>query len=433
MLRVREDAMAEGTRHRLLIVDDEAEIRTTLAQYFGGLGYAVDIAADAPEALAKLEQGFDAILSDIRMPGMDGIDFLQQARRLNPEAGIFLITGFASLDTMIEAKQWGAIGYFRKPLRLTEVDSQLRAFLGEDARSLLEGVLLVVGPGLLEQLGPRLARFQSRSCEAEEAAFLKAVDELHPKVVLADAADPATPALLQAYRKLGREANSFLLVSDDGSLEAASELLFGRGAAGCIPWDAPQEVFEQAIKEAVERRAAEKLDQQGRVEALANRCTFAKAYRNGYYCLSQGGCPYGPYRGGWIAIEGKEFQKCLKRPLLVESLEAVGFVSWTGRLEAARAPELRRQLLALIREGKRELIVDAHGLEAVHPALFEILAEASAELVKLHPEGLLHVINLAEELEGELRAALVGSGVRCYGVRMVDERRVFERWGSRFD
>ena len=48
---------------------------------------------------------------------------------------------------------------------------------------------------------------------------------------------------------------------------------------------------------------------------------WAKAYRNGYYCLSQGGCPYGPYRGGWIAIEGKEFQKCLKRPLLVESLD----------------------------------------------------------------------------------------------------------------
>ena len=425
--------MAESTRHRLLIVDDETEIRTTLAQYFGGLGYAVDIAADASEALAKLEHGFDAILSDIKMPGMSGIDFLQQARRLNPEAGVFLITGFASLDTMIEAKQWGAIGYFRKPLRLIEVDSQLRAFLGEDTRSLLDGCLLVVGPGLLEQLGPRLGRFQTLSCEAEEAAFLKTVDEQHPKVVLADAADPATPTLLQAYQKLGREGNSFLLVSDDGALEAASELLFGRGAAGCIPWDAPQEVFEQAIKDAVERRAAEKLDQQGRVEALANRCTFAKAYRNGYYCLSQGGCPYGPYRGGWIAIEGKEFQKCLKRPLLVESLEAVGFVSWTGRLEVARAPELRRQLLALVRDGKAELIVDAHGLEAVHPALFEILTEASAELVKLHPEGILHVINLAEGLEGELREGLVGTVVRCYGVRMVDERRVFDRWGSRFD
>jgi CheY-like chemotaxis protein len=88
--------MADTTKangRRLLILDDEDEIRSTLAQYFGSLGYAVDTAANVPEALEKLPQGYQVVLSDIRMPEVSGIEFLQQAHRVNPALGIFLITG----------------------------------------------------------------------------------------------------------------------------------------------------------------------------------------------------------------------------------------------------------------------------------------------------------------------------------------------------
>jgi len=425
--------MEDAARRRLLIVDDEEEIRATLAQYFGSTGYAVEGAASASEALEKLSQEFDVVLTDIKMPGASGIDFLQEARRKNQKVGIFLMTGYPTLETVIDAKQHGAVAYFRKPLKLSEVDARLRAFLGDDARSLIGGRVLVVGQDLLDRLADRLGRLQTTICEAGESAFLEAVGQQRPKAVLADAGSPETPRLLQAYQNLRREANSFLLVSDETDLDATSEMLFSLGAAGCIPVEASQQQLEQFIKRAVDRRDAEKLDTQSRFEELANRCMHAKTYRNGYYCQARGNCLYGSLQGGWISVEGKEYQKCTRRPLLVESLDQVGFASWTGHIEAARAPEMRKQLLTLVHEGKRDIVVDAQRLASAHYNLFEILADVTVELIKVHPDGTMNVINLADALLEEFRKALGTAGVRCHGMRMVDEKSTFARWGTRFD
>lgn len=425
--------MAEDARRHLLIVDDEDEIRTTLAEYFQSVGYVVDTAPDSTSALERLGEGPQVILSDIRMPGESGIQFLQQARKRNPNVGVFLITGYPTLETVIDAKQYGAAAYFRKPLNLMEVDSRIRAFLGEDARSLVDGRILIVGHALMEQLAERLVRFQTLVCAEEETAFLEEVGRQRPKGVLADAASAETPALLRSYQRLGRDTNAFLLMSSEESLDAANEMLFSQGASGCIPMDASREVLERRIKEAVELREMQRLDQQGRFEELTNKCMFAKAYRNGYYCLKQGNCVYGPFQGGWIAIEGKEYQKCAKRPLLVTSLEQVGFTTWTGRIEAGRAPELRKQLLSIVREGKREIVVDAQGLESANYSLFEILSDTYTDLVKNQPDGVMHIINLSPQLLEEFRKAMINKGIRFYGVRMVDERSTFERWGTRFD
>jgi CheY-like chemotaxis protein/anti-anti-sigma regulatory factor len=425
--------MGEDGKRRLLIIDDEAEIRTTLAEYFQSVGYAVDTAQDSTTALERLGDGLQVILSDIRMPDESGIQFLQQARKRNPDVGVFLITGYPTLETVIDAKQYGAAAYFRKPLNLMEVDSRIRAFLGEDARSLVDGRILIVGHALMDRLADRLVRFQTLTCAEEETAFLDEVGRQRPKAVLADAGSPETPGLLRSYQRLGRETNAFLLVSDEDALDAASEMLFSQGASGCIPMDAPREVLERRIKETVEFREMQRLDQQGRFEELTNKCMFAKAYRNGYYCQKQGNCLYGPFQGGWIAIEGKEYQKCAKRPLLVTSLEQVGFTTWAGRIEAVRAPELRKQLLAIVREGKREIVVDAQGLESANYSLFEILSDTHADLVKSQPDGVMHIINLSPQLLEEFRKAMINKGIRFYGVRMVDERSTFERWGTRFE
>lgn len=122
--------MAEERLPRLLVLDDETGIRTTLATYFTAVGYSVETAASVPEALQKLTREFDVVLSDVRMPGADGIDFLQTARLANPQLGVFLMTGYPTMDTVIDAKQHGAAAYFRKPLRLSEVASRLQGFLG---------------------------------------------------------------------------------------------------------------------------------------------------------------------------------------------------------------------------------------------------------------------------------------------------------------
>ncbi len=421
------------TKLRLLVVDDDALIRTMLKDYFESVGYAVDMAQDATEALGRLSEDYDAILSDIMMPKTSGIDLLQEIRTKAPRALVFLVTACPSLDTLNAAKRYGAVAYFRKPLKLMEVEARVRGFLEKSPGSLVDGRVVLVGQTLSEKLAERLVRFETLVCEAGEPAFLQAVGEHRPKAVLADAGAPETPGLLRAYQRLGREANSFLLVADEAALDAANELLFSQGAAGLVPLAAPREAVERAIRDAVERREMEKLDQQGRVEELTHKCMFAKAYRNGYYCLKQGPCPYGAFQGGWIAIEGKEYQKCAKRPLLVTAVDHVGFATWAGRIDPAQALELRKQLLTQVRERKQALVIDAQGLEATHYNLFEILSDVYAELVKVHPDGLVHVINLTPPLQEEFRKAMINKGVRFYGVRMVDERSTFERWGTRFD
>jgi CheY-like chemotaxis protein len=437
-----EDAIQEGrrgmateskTRHRLLAVDDDETIRTMLKDFFEGAGYAVDTAQDAGEALQRLSQDYDVILSDVMMPKVSGIDLLQQVRSKKPKALVFLITASPSLETLSAAKRYGAMAYFKKPLKLMEMEARIRGFLEASPGTLVDGRVLVVGQELHSRLADRLVRFQACACGSEEPAFLDAVNEQRPKAILADAGAPATPGLLRAYRRLGREANSFLLVSDEAALDAANELLFTQGAAACIPAAATREAIERCIKDAVDLRERQKLDQQGKVEEVTNKCMFAKAYRNGYYCLKQGACPNGAFQAGWISIDGKEHHKCAKRPLLVTSLDSVGFSTWTGRIDPTQALELRKQLMALVRERKQELIVDAQGLVAATYNLFEVLSDVYSELVKSHPDGVVHVINLTPAIQEEFRKAMINKGVRFYGVRMVDERSTFERWGTRFD
>lgn len=126
--------MNDPQEPRLLIVDDEPQVRRMLETYFVDAGYDVTAVPDVPTALARLPEGFDVVLSDIKMPEIGGIEFLRHARQVAPKVGIFLITGYPTVETIIDAKQYGAAGYLRKPLKLVEVDSRLRAFLHGEAQ-----------------------------------------------------------------------------------------------------------------------------------------------------------------------------------------------------------------------------------------------------------------------------------------------------------
>ncbi|KDA54273.1 Fis family transcriptional regulator [Thermoanaerobaculum aquaticum] len=101
---------------RLLIVDDELHMRESLARWFLEDGYEVETAGDAKAALALLgRQTFDAIITDIRMPGMDGLELLKQIKEVNPHATIILITAYASVASAVEALKAGAYDYLVKP------------------------------------------------------------------------------------------------------------------------------------------------------------------------------------------------------------------------------------------------------------------------------------------------------------------------------
>src|SRR5262245_4306777 len=106
----------------VLIVDDDTGIRTHLAAGVRELGHEVEVTADATEALAVMDRSaFDVVLSDIRMAGMDGLALLRELRRRHPEAGVVLMTAYATIPDAVEAIRSGAYDYLVKPFSFDQV------------------------------------------------------------------------------------------------------------------------------------------------------------------------------------------------------------------------------------------------------------------------------------------------------------------------
>lgn len=100
----------------ILIIDDEKAIRKTLTEILSFEGYKMDEAADGEEGLKKFkEKNYDLVLCDIKMPKMDGIEFLQKAGEINPDVPIIIISGHGNIETAVEAVKKGAFDYISKP------------------------------------------------------------------------------------------------------------------------------------------------------------------------------------------------------------------------------------------------------------------------------------------------------------------------------
>ncbi len=100
----------------ILIIDDEKAIRKTLTEILSFEGYKIDEAADGEEGLKKFkEKTYDLILCDIKMPKLDGIEFLQKAVEVNPDIPIIMISGHGNIETAVEAVKKGAYDYISKP------------------------------------------------------------------------------------------------------------------------------------------------------------------------------------------------------------------------------------------------------------------------------------------------------------------------------
>ncbi len=127
---------------RLLVVDDERAEREALQQYLTRAGFVVDAAASGEEALGKLaEHPFGLLITDLRLPGMDGLAVIREAHERYRELGVLLITAYASVDSAIEALRLGAQDYLLKPLILEEVERKARGLLTH-RRLLQENALL---------------------------------------------------------------------------------------------------------------------------------------------------------------------------------------------------------------------------------------------------------------------------------------------------
>jgi hypothetical protein len=100
----------------ILIIDDERAIRKTLSEILSFEGYKIEEAADGEEGLKKFtEKTYDIVLCDIKMPKLDGLEFLEKSREVNPEIPIIMISGHGNIDTAVEAVKKGAFDFISKP------------------------------------------------------------------------------------------------------------------------------------------------------------------------------------------------------------------------------------------------------------------------------------------------------------------------------
>jgi excisionase family DNA binding protein len=119
-------------RPRILVVDDEPSIRDLLTKTLALADYDVDLAADGRTALDRLRQtSYDLLIADLKMPGLDGLTVIREAKRYNASLPVIIITGYSSESAAIEAVNLGVSGYLTKPFRVPQVLAAAAKALGE--------------------------------------------------------------------------------------------------------------------------------------------------------------------------------------------------------------------------------------------------------------------------------------------------------------
>jgi excisionase family DNA binding protein len=123
---------AGTTRPRVLVVDDEASIRDLLSKTLALAEYDVDVAPDGRSALERMRlYPYDLLIADLKMPGMDGLTVIREAKRYKGDLPVIIITGFSTESSAIEAVNLGVAGYLTKPFRVPQVLAAAAKALGE--------------------------------------------------------------------------------------------------------------------------------------------------------------------------------------------------------------------------------------------------------------------------------------------------------------
>lgn len=202
---------------RVLLVDDEPSLRRGMARLLGAAGYEVSSAANGREAMELIERTtFDVIVSDIRMPGMDGLSLLRAVRARDLDVPVVFLTGSPSLETAMQAVEHGAFRYLKKPIDGTELTSLVRqaAQVGRLARvrreALNQGIAGEVRANALGDRAALEARFDSaldRMWMAMQPILSWRTRSVFAYEALLRSEEPllASPeALLDAAERLGR-------------------------------------------------------------------------------------------------------------------------------------------------------------------------------------------------------------------------------------
>jgi excisionase family DNA binding protein len=121
-------------RARILVVDDEETIRELLSKTLALADYEVDVAPDGRTGIDRMRIiPYDLLITDLRMPGVDGLTVIREARRLKSDIPVLIVTGYSTEASAIEAINLGVQGYLTKPFRVPRVLAAAAKALGEAA------------------------------------------------------------------------------------------------------------------------------------------------------------------------------------------------------------------------------------------------------------------------------------------------------------
>jgi DNA-binding NtrC family response regulator len=127
--------MRPGCSPRVLIVDDEFDMAIVIAEELGDRGFRTVALSSGREALRRLHQDiFDAMITDLRMPDVDGLELVRVSQELDPSRPVIIMTGHGAIDTAVEANRQGAYHYLTKPFSLSTLVHVLEAALAETPR-----------------------------------------------------------------------------------------------------------------------------------------------------------------------------------------------------------------------------------------------------------------------------------------------------------
>jgi DNA-binding NtrC family response regulator len=106
----------------ILVVDDEENAREGLSKILSKEGYRVETAANGKEAIDSLKrQRYDLVITDMRMPLMDGFEVLREIKKMDENIGVIMITAYGEVESYLEAMNMGAFEYINKPVRVNEL------------------------------------------------------------------------------------------------------------------------------------------------------------------------------------------------------------------------------------------------------------------------------------------------------------------------
>ncbi len=121
-----------ATKKSILVVDDEVHVREGLCEILQNEGFHVETACNGREALTlTVNKKFDLLISDIKMPEMDGLQLLDEVQKVNPEIRVIMVTAFGDVQTYLKSMQLGAHEYINKPIKVQELKRVISTIMAE--------------------------------------------------------------------------------------------------------------------------------------------------------------------------------------------------------------------------------------------------------------------------------------------------------------